>query len=78
VTPRGRALAVASVGTWWEQQGRGERAEPLSEMSRLRAMVEKLQQEIARLRAGGEGGSHNEREQTGSKIAESGAPGRAR
>lgn len=38
VTPRGRALAVASVGTWWDKSGPAAPAPTDSELTRLRAI----------------------------------------
>jgi hypothetical protein len=62
VTPRGRALAVASVGTWWEQEGPGVQVEPESELSRLRAAIVELEEEVTRLKAAGSApGANRER-----------------
>jgi integrase len=55
VTPRGRALAVASVGTWWDDAQPAPPATPDAELATLRATIDQLREEIAGLRAAGRG-----------------------
>ena len=76
VTPRGRAVAVGRVGTWWDDPTPGGRAAADPELAQLRATVAQQEEEIARLRAEGTRASAG-REQNGSKVAELGAGGHA-
>lgn len=45
VTPRGRALAVASVGTWWDDAQPTQPASPDAELATLRATIDQLREE---------------------------------